>query len=128
MPDPRQTLGQRGEHWVAQRMVQAGYAVRERNWRPPSGSGLSGELDIIASKDSALVFVEVRTRRGPLEQAIDAALASVNGTKQARLVALAEAYLTLHHLDAVPWRIDVAAVAWDGARFALHVLTDAVTW
>ncbi len=128
MTTSRQSLGQRGEAWVAGQMTRAGYTIRARNWRPAPGSGLAGELDIIAEKDSALIFVEVRTRRGPLDEAIEAALASVTAAKQARLLALAEAYLAAHQLEQTPWRVDVAAVAWDGARFSLRVLTDAITW
>jgi len=124
MPHPRQTLGQRGETLVADRLARAGYTILARNWR----YGALGELDIVARRDAQIVFVEVRTRRGPLDAAIDWALASVGGSKQARLLGLAEAYLETHGLKGVAWRIDVAAVACQDNRLVMKVITDAVEW
>jgi putative endonuclease len=126
MPDPRQTLGQRGETFVAGCLRRAGYTILARNWRTASG-----EIDIIARQPGApptVVFVEVRARRGPLRTAIEAALESVDARKQARLSVLAEEYLGAHQLDDIAWRIDVAAVAYDNGRFALEVIHHAADW
>ncbi len=85
----RQTLGQRGEQFVTGWLRREGYTILARNWR----SGASGEMDIVAQQADTVVFVEVRTRRGPLEAAIAAALESVTAAKRARLLRLAQAFL-----------------------------------
>jgi putative endonuclease len=117
MPDPRQTLGKRGESWVTARLICDGYTILDRNWRCSLG-----ELDIVARHDDQIVFVEVRTRRGPLHEAIEWALDSVNEQKQARLIQLAEAYLAAHDLESIGWRIDTAAVALDRGQLSWEIL------
>jgi len=124
MSPPRQSLGQRGEALVADRLSRAGYTILARNWR----HGAQGELDIVARRGAELTFVEVRTRRGPLNKAVEWALASVDDRKRARLVHLAEAYLDTHGLEGAAWRIDVVAVACQGSRLVMEVITDAVEW
>jgi putative endonuclease len=128
MPHARQTLGQRGEDFVAAELRRTGYTILARNWR----HGAHGELDIVArygeSPDEQIVFVEVRTRRGPTHAAIEVALASVDERKRAQLLRLAEAFLDAHDLDRVEWRITLAAVGYDRGRFTLEVIKDAVEW
>jgi putative endonuclease len=65
-------------------------------------------------KDGLLAFVEVRTRRG---RRLGTPEASITARKQARLAALAMAYLASHPWNG-PWRIDVVAieVGGDGDR------------
>jgi putative endonuclease len=125
MTDPRHSLGQRGEDYVATRMIQAGYTIRDRNWRHAP----LGEIDIVAQHGDRIVFVEVRTRRGPVRAAVEWALSSVDSHKQARLVELAQAYLDAHELgEDVNWRIDVAAVGVQGGALAMEVIQNAVDW
>jgi putative endonuclease len=124
MSQPRQSLGQRGEALVADHLSRAGYTILARNWR----FGAQGELDIVARRGTELAFVEVRTRRGPLNEAVEWALASVDDRKRARLVRLAEAYLDEHGLEGAAWRIDVVAVACQGNSLVMEVITDAVEW
>jgi putative endonuclease len=102
----RRRLGNFGEAAAAAHLAQQGYELLERQWHISTG-----EIDLIARHDGQLVFVEVRTRSsssyGSPEESITAA-------KQARLIALAYAYLEAHSLlDATPWRIDVVAVEVD---------------
>ncbi len=124
MSDPRRSVGQRGERAVAARLRRAGYTLLARNWRHRE----LGELDIVARHGDEIVFVEVRTRRGTLEQAMSAALESVDERKRARLIALAQAYLDAHDLTGVRWRVDVAAVAWAGNTCAIQIIPNAVEW
>ena len=51
-------LGQLGEEIAANYLMKSGYRILHRNWR------LKGhyEIDIVAFKDNALHFVEVKTR------------------------------------------------------------------
>ncbi|HEX3053515.1 MAG TPA: YraN family protein [Aggregatilineaceae bacterium] len=123
MTDHRRTLGQQGEDWVAASFSRAGYTILARNWRDPLG-----ELDLVVRGPDEIVFVEVRTRRGPLPDAIAAALDSITPRKKARLIALAEAFRIAHQLDDLAWRVDVAAVSCDHRTFSMEVIHDAVDW
>ncbi|MCL4236698.1 MAG: YraN family protein [Anaerolineae bacterium] len=124
MSDPRQSIGQRGERAVAAWLRRAGYTILAQNWRHRE----LGELDLVARHAGEIVFVEVRTRRGTLQQALGAALESVDERKRARLIALAQAYLDEHDLAGVPWRVDVAAVAWAGDTCAIRIVPNALEW
>jgi len=123
MTDGRQALGRRAEDLVVRRLRLAGYSIRARNWRTSLG-----ELDIVAERGGEIVFVEVRARSGPLAEACALAMESVGARKQARLLALAEAYLETHNLAGVPWRIDVAAVAFDRGQVSVEIIAHAVAW
>ena len=96
------TLGNRGEWLAAQRLESLGYTIRERNWRCPVG-----ELDIIAEKDSVLIFIEVRTRHG---DSFGTPEESINKRKQAKLLEVAHTYLEEHREEDRNWRIDVVAI------------------
>lgn len=52
-------LGQLGEDMAAKYLCKQGYTILERNWR----AGKLGEVDIIATKNNALIFVEVKMRK-----------------------------------------------------------------
>ena len=62
----RRATGSLGERIAARYLVDCGWRVLERNWRP--GAGLRGELDLVALDPTtgaprpALVSVEVKTR------------------------------------------------------------------
>ena len=108
MADPRHLLGAAGEDIAARFLARHAYVILERNRRSEGG-----EIDIVArDPDGAIVFVEVRTRRGA--DAAANALESVNAAKQQRLLDGAAAYLADHPdpRGAEPAaRIDVIAVA-----------------
>lgn len=76
--------GTHGEDIAAEYLTAKGYAIVERNWR----SGRY-ELDIIASKGSRIVFVEVKTRSNPDDDPI----AAVDSRKSLRLIRAALAYM-----------------------------------
>lgn len=125
MATPRQNLGQRGEQFVADFLRREGYTILARNWR----DSRSGEIDIAARRGSGeIVFVEVRTRRGPLQEAVDWALESVDARKQARLVRLGQAFLAAHDLHDVAWRVDVAALGYQNGQFLMEIIRDAAAW
>jgi putative endonuclease len=119
----RKSLGDAGERLAATELTKLGYRSIISNWR----HGRKGEIDLIAWHGDTLVFVEVRTRFGtdfitPEE--------SVDYKKQARLLALAEAYLQTHpecylpNGDYPPCRIDVVAIQFTHAgkleRLTVH--------
>ena len=102
MTGQRQKLGQTGESLAARELERRGYRLLARNWRCPAG-----EIDLIAEQGSALVFVEVRTRRG---DARGTPLESITPTKQAKLIEAAQTYLQESGDEERDWRIDVVAV------------------
>ena len=124
MADTRRSLGQRAENLVAERLRETGYTILDRNWR----HGQDGELDLVAQHGTTVVFIEVRARRGPLEEAVDSALESVSANKRARLIRLAQTYLAVHDLLDSVWRITVVAVAYQGETVAVEIIKDAVEW
>ena len=95
-------LGAKGEKAAAEFVERIGMEVIERNWK-----GKSGEVDLIARDDDALVFIEVKTRRatdkGHPEEAIDAA-------KQKRYIKLAGEYLAKLDDAEVEVRFDAISI------------------
>jgi len=99
---PTTDLGNRGERIAAAYLTDSGLRVLDRNWRCREG-----ELDIVARDGDALVFCEVKTRRGigfghPVE--------SVTPQKQRRLRLLAQRWLAAHDEHAPDLRFDVVGV------------------
>jgi putative endonuclease len=81
--DLRHHLGRIGENAAAAHMERLGYAIVARNHRTRFG-----ELDLICFGEGALVFVEVKTRRGrgsPWD--------ALSPPKQARVRRMAASYL-----------------------------------
>lgn len=118
---PTQPFGRYGEQLVAQYLATNGYQIIETNWRCSVG-----EIDIVAQKENTLVFVEVRSRHA---ENTEPSFESVNKRKQAKLAALANAYIDAHNLDETEWRIDVIGVAMprSGKAIIEHV-EDALGW
>lgn len=52
-------IGDAGEYFACEYMAASGYEILERGFRCRMG-----EIDIIAAKDGAIVFLEVKTRTG----------------------------------------------------------------
>ena len=59
MPSERQSLGDFGERTAAAHLEAKGYRIIDRKFRVRDA-----EIDLVARDADALVFVEVRTRRG----------------------------------------------------------------
>jgi putative endonuclease len=98
----RAELGALGERLAAEHLTTHGLSVLDRNWRCREG-----ELDIVARDGDALVFCEVKARRGtgygtPAE--------AVTWRKQRRLRLLAQRWLAAHEEHAPNLRFDVVAV------------------
>jgi putative endonuclease len=95
-------LGAEGERIAAAYLTDTGLRILDRNWRCREG-----ELDIVARDVTALVFCEVKTRRGtgfghPVE--------AVTPQKQRRLRLLAQRWLAAHQEHAPDLRFDVIGV------------------
>lgn len=116
-----QEIGAEGEKRAQRYLRRQGYVIRETNW-----ASLYGELDIIAEKNGALVFVEVKARRGA---DTEAALAGITAAKRERMIKAVYQYLNHCKLDwESPWRIDVIAVALDGGGATIAHVEDAFDW
>lgn len=86
-------------------LQRAGFAVLDRNY-----TTRYGELDLVMLDGGTVVFVEVRHRRYASH---GGAAVSVTSSKQARLVAAAELWLSAHPKHArLPCRFDV--ISYDG--------------
>ena len=69
-----------------------------------------GRNDLVTEKGGALIFVEVRTRRG---DRLGTPEESITPAKRAKLIAAAQTYLDEHGQTDRAWRIDVVAIEID---------------
>ena len=109
-------LGKAGEDAAADYLISQGYAICDRNWRKNRL-----ELDIVASKDGVLVFVEVKTRqntdfREPHE--------AVDWKKIRHIVMAADTYIKLHDFDGAV-RFDIVTVVGKEGNFEIQHIEDA---
>jgi len=107
--EDNQTKGAFGEELAVKQMRRMGYEILERNYRRQGG-----EIDIIAKKDTYIIFTEVKYRTGrekgePCE--------AVDKRKQAHIIQTAQAYIAEKELEG-DFRFDVAEVLEeDGKTF-----------
>lgn len=80
------TSGAQAERLAAQYLQQHGLTLLQQNYRCRYG-----EIDLIMQDGATLVFVEVRLRR---RGDFGGAAASIDATKQAKLVRTAQVYLS----------------------------------
>jgi len=106
-------LGNFGERVAASHLEAKGYSILERNW-----STREGEIDLIASRGSDLVFVEVRSRRG---RSMGTPEESITGRKAAHIRAAAAAYVQQHPEAPPNQRVDVVALELDAKGRVLRV-------
>lgn len=84
-------LGKAGEDMAAAELIKKGYKILARNWKY-----LKEELDIIARIGNDIVFVEVKTRTGLIEE--DPGLL-VSKKKQKHIVEAADAWLKENEIN-----------------------------
>jgi putative endonuclease len=102
MSTRRQTVGRWGEDTAAEYLKVHGYTILARNVHMPHG-----EIDIVASKDGLILFVEVKTRSS---HSFAYPEDSVTRRKQAHMLSAAETYLDQHPESGETWQFDVIAV------------------
>ena len=98
-------LGNKGEALVARFLEQRGYKILARNYRTRLG-----EVDLIASKEEFLLFIEVKTRRVayfPISQV-------VTKSKQRKIIKAAKQFLLENRVQDKVCRFDVATVLYEG--------------
>lgn len=116
----RVQTGREGEDLACEFLAEKGHTILERNWRYGHL-----EIDIISCDKQGLHFVEVKTRRPPLQaQPQD----SVGKTKQKRIIAAAQKYLTCgkaKQLGDMECNFDVIAIIIDGKNTSVEYIPSA---
>lgn len=102
MWNSRQTLGQNGETIAADFLCRNGYNILAKNYRCRLG-----EIDIIATQEKVLVFVEVKTRTS---ETYGSPANAITLKKQRQIGRTAQYYLAEHNLFDPPARFDVVTI------------------
>jgi len=111
-PDPRQSLGERGEAEAEKYLRSLGYRIVGRRERV-----LRGDIDLVALDGRTVVFVEVRSRTDTLH---GHPAETVGPRKQRRIAELATAYIRRHRLEDCQVRIDVVTVTFGTPPIVEH--------
>lgn len=107
----KRKIGDKGEDLAAKHLEKQGYVILERNWR----SGRN-EIDIIASKNADVVFVEVKTTSSDRAEDMKLPIEAVDTAKRKNLTDAARQYAiqrkrsvdALHYCD--DYRFDIIEV------------------
>jgi putative endonuclease len=102
MTTKKQAIGQWGEELATRYLESKGYTIFARNFHTRYG-----EIDIVAGKEAALIFVEVKTRSS---HAFAYPEDSVTLRKQAAMLSAAEEYLQAYPGSSESWQFDVIAI------------------
>lgn len=109
MTQERKNLGRIGEEEAVRFLKKKGCKILARNYETKFG-----EIDIVASKDGAIIFVEVKTRVSGLDEPDFLPEDNIDWRKQEKLTKLGEYYLLANNYpDNQEWQIDVVAVEVD---------------
>lgn len=100
--------GNRGERAAEQYLRKNGYRILARNFTTDTG-----ELDLVATDDAYLVFVEVKSR---MSDDFGAPSEAVDFTKQRKLSMVASQYIEKNMLFGAPARFDVIEVRLDTGK------------
>lgn len=97
----KQQLGVYGENLIATKLEHEGFKILARNYKKRSG-----EIDLIAAKQSLLVFVEVKMRRSPLFDLAEV----ITRSKQQKILTVAKQFIVTHNHKDSMCRFDVALI------------------
>ena len=110
-------LGHKGEDMAVEYLQQNGYCILNRNW---TNKGRK-EIDIIATKDDVVVFVEVKTRR---QGSATSPLSAVDSCKQYRICLAADSYMKSMRID-FRYRFDVICIVYNDKASRVEHIEDA---
>lgn len=102
---------------AAEYLQEQGYCVLERNWMNMGRK----ELDIIATKDDIVVFVEVKTRR---PGSATTPLSAVDGRKQHRICLAADSYMKANRIDSC-CRFDIICIVYNDEASRIEHIEEA---
>jgi len=112
-------IGQNGEELAADYLMKHGYRILHHNWNLHRGC----ELDIVATKDNQLHFIEVKTRSrvsevyGRPEQAI-------TDVKLRNIVRAIYRYQSIYHID-MEMHIDAIGVVYHSEQdYTINFMPD----
>ncbi len=113
--DPRRELGELGEAEAVAHLERHGHAILDRNFRTRFG-----ELDVVSSTGTCLVFCEVKTRTAGGRSGPATALEAVGPAKRRRLRLMAREWFRLrgggHERFSRGVRFDAIGVVFDTGR------------
>ncbi len=112
----KQNIGYSAENFVAAHLEHVGFTILEQNYKKRYG-----EIDIIAQKDSLLIFVEVKMRQDAYFDPAEL----VTPAKQHRILLVAQEYIERKTNGSMECRFDVALVEWAAGQPAITYLADA---
>lgn len=95
----RAHLGKEAEEKVADHLRQQGFKIVEYNYRKRRG-----EIDLIATKASLMVFVEVKMRQHAYFDLSDV----ITPSKQRKIISVAKEYIAIKGIENQSYRFDVA--------------------
>jgi putative endonuclease len=100
--------GQIGEQLAAKYLQRQGLEIIEHNYFQRSG-----EIDIIATENNEIVFVEVKTLNSEVLLQITDTISSL---KKNRLMKLAKVWLCKHNLSEAKYRIDFFGLVYRNSK------------
>lgn len=112
----KKKIGNEGEENAVNFLFANGYEVLERNYRFGRG-----EVDIIARKDSVMVFIEVKTRKN-INYGYPETF--ISEPQEDRIHLAAEEYVLQKGWQGEV-RFDIIAILWDGSEPTLDHFEDA---
>lgn len=95
----RAHLGKEAEQKVADQLIRQGFKIVEQNYRKRHG-----EIDLIATKGSLMVFVEVKMRQHQYFDLSDV----ITPGKQRKIICVAKEYIARKGTENQSYRFDVA--------------------
>lgn len=107
MSGNHQKIGKVGEQKALSYLIEKNYQIIETNWRHQKC-----EIDIIASKNKELVFVEVKTRTNPIISQENL----ISTSQQKRITYAADFYIKKNKIDLII-RFDLIFVEKDLKSF-----------
>jgi len=108
-------IGRWGEDVACEWLVANGYAIAERNWRLGHL-----EVDIIAIRDSRIVFAEVKTREDASVDPLDA----IDQRKISNLAKAADCYIRINGVRQEP-QFDVFGISGTQENYKMEHIEDA---
>ena len=108
MTQNNRAVGTRYENIASDFLTACGYSLLERNFR-----SRIGEIDIVASENDCICFVEVKYRKD-LSSGFPAE--AVTKTKQKKIIQTANYYLMTHPFAGSLIRFDVVEIVGDKIR------------
>jgi len=101
-------LGDRGEAIAALHLERSGWTILDRNFRLGRK-----EIDLVASRDGVVAFVEVKTRSG---EGFGHPLEAVTPRKRGAIEAVASAWIARHGRPEHTYRFDAVSILFRPGR------------